>query len=115
MKKPTKWDKIFANKMTDKGLISKTYNLLMQCLIKITKNPIKNGQICICMSPRRHIDGQKAHEKMFNITVYQRNANQKYNVVSLHTSQNGHHQKIYKQEMLERLWRRNPPILLMGM
>ena len=32
------------------------------------------------------------------------NANQKYNEVSPHTSQNGHHQKIYKQQMLESMW-----------
>ena len=46
---------------------------------------------------RRRIDGQKAHKKMFNITNYQRNANQNYNDVSLHTGQNVHHQKVYKQ------------------
>ena len=32
---------------------------------------------------------------------YQRNANQIYNKVSAHTGQNGHHQKIYRQQMLE--------------
>ena len=32
---------------------------------------------------------------MFNNTHYQRNANQNYKEVSPHTSQNGHHQKIY--------------------
>ena len=31
--------------------------------------------------------------KMFNITKYERNANQNSNEVLLHTSQNGHHQK----------------------
>ena len=46
---------------------------------------------------RRCTDDQKAHEKMLNITNYQRNANQNYNEVSPHTDQNGHHQKIYKQ------------------
>ena len=30
---------------------------------------------------------------MLNITKYQKNANEKYNEVSPHTSQNGHHQK----------------------
>ena len=30
---------------------------------------------------------------MLNITHYQRNANQKYNEITRHTSQNGHHQK----------------------
>ena len=42
---------------------------------------------------RRHTDGQEAHEKMFNIVNYYRNANQNYNEVSPHTSQNGSHQK----------------------
>ena len=42
---------------------------------------------------RRHTDGQQAHEKMLNIANYWRNANQNYNEVSPHTSQNGHHQK----------------------
>ena len=30
---------------------------------------------------------------MLNITNHERNANQNYNVVQPHTSQNGHHQK----------------------
>ena len=46
---------------------------------------------------RRHTDGQQTHEKMLNIAHYQRNVNQNYNEISAHTSQNGHHQKIYKQ------------------
>ena len=29
---------------------------------------------------------------------YQRNANQNYNEISAHTGQNGHHQKVYKQQ-----------------
>ena len=42
-------------------------------------------------------DGQEAHENILNITNYQRNANQNYNEIAAHTSQNGHRQKIYKQ------------------
>ena len=42
---------------------------------------------------RRHTDGQKAHEKKLNIANYQRNANENYNEILLHTDQNGHHQK----------------------
>ena len=38
---------------------------------------------------RRHTDDQQTHEKMLNITHYQRNANQNLNEVPLHTSQNG--------------------------
>ena len=36
--------------------------------------------------------------------------------ISLHTGQNGHHQKIYTQYMRERKWRKgNPLALLIGM
>ena len=53
---------------------------------------------------------------MLNITNYQRNANQNYDEVSPDTGQNDHHQKIYKQLMLERVWRKgNPLALLVGM
>ena len=37
---------------------------------------------------QRCADGQEAHEKMFNITNYQRTANQNGNEVSPHTGQN---------------------------
>ena len=46
---------------------------------------------------RRQTDSQEAHEKMFNITNYYRNGNQNYNEASPHISQNGHHQKVYRQ------------------
>ena len=49
---------------------------------------------------RRHTDGQKAHEYMLNVINCQRNASQNYNEVSPHTGQNGHRQKIYRQQML---------------
>ena len=46
---------------------------------------------------RRYTDCQQTHETMLNITNHWRNANQNYNEVSPHTSQNGHHQKIYNK------------------
>ena len=53
---------------------------------------------------------------MLNITHYQRNENQNHNEVSSHTGQNAHHQKVYKQQMLERVWRKgNHFTLLVGM
>ena len=45
---------------------------------------------------QRHIDGQQAHERIFNVINNQRNANQNHNKVSPHTCQNGYHQKVYK-------------------
>ena len=53
---------------------------------------------------------------MLNITHYQKNANQNHNEVPLHTSQNGCDPKVYKQKMLERVWRKgNLLTLLVGM
>ena len=55
---------------------------------------------------QRHINGQQSHEKMLNITIYQRNANQNYNEVTPHTSENGYHQNGYKELMLKSVWRK---------
>ena len=51
---------------------------------------------------RRHTDFQQTHEKTFNITNYQRNANQNHYDIPLYTGQNGHHQNVYRLQMLER-------------
>ena len=53
---------------------------------------------------------------MINITHYQRNANQNHSEVSLHARQDGCCPKVYKQYMLERVWRKGIPLtLLVGM
>ena len=53
---------------------------------------------------------------MLNITHYQRNENQNHNEVPFHASQNGCDPKVYKQYMLERVWRKGNPLkLLVGM
>ena len=41
----------------------------------------------------RHTDGSETHEKMLNITHFQRKANQNHNEISSHTGQNGCYQK----------------------
>ena len=71
----------------DKGLVSKTYKQLMQIHIKKTQaTQIKNeGKIQQTFLQRTCTGDQKAHEKMLNVTNYQRNANKNYNEISLHT------------------------------
>ena len=84
-----------CNKATGKGLISTIRKQHMEPNIHKINNPIKKmGRRPKQTSlQRRHTDGPEVHTKMLNITNYQRNINQNYNELSLHTSQNGHHQK----------------------
>ena len=117
-KKTYKMEKIFANVITDKGLVSKIYKQLIQLYEKNKQLNLKMGKntwIDIFFQ-RRHTNGQHEQEKMLNIANHQRNANQNHSETSHHTFQNGSHQKDYKLQMLVRIWRKgNPCTLLMGM
>ena len=63
---PIDWEKIFAKDVTDKGLIFKIYEQLIQ--LKKKKNLKKWTEESFLQ--RTHTDGQQAHEKMLNIANY---------------------------------------------
>ena len=64
---PTEQEKIFANDMSDKVLLSKIYKLPIQLNIKEKKNPVKKMSRHSSQEEMQ-IDGQQVHDNMFSIT-----------------------------------------------
>ena len=77
--------KITANQISDKELIFKIYEELIQ--LSSSKNLDKNtrrGSLLEQTLFQRHTDGEQVHEKILNITNYHGNANQNHNVILPH-------------------------------
>ena len=72
-RRPTEWEKIFAIDASNKDLITKIYEQLIQ----LNNNNNKNQKVG--RRPKRHTDGQEAHDQVLSIASCQRNVNQSQN------------------------------------
>ena len=70
-RQPSEWEKIIANETTDKGLISKIYNQLIQLNTRKTNNPIKKWEKDLNRHfSKEDVQRSNKHEKMLNIAHY---------------------------------------------
>ena len=92
-RQPAEWEKVFANYISNKRLMSKIYEELTQLNTKKilpSKMGRRHEQTFL---QRRHPDGQETPEKIINIAKHQRNTSQNHKETPPHTRYHGYYQK----------------------
>ena len=117
-RQPTEWEKIFANDVSDKGLVSKIYKELLKLNSKETNNPImKRAKDMNRNLTEEDIDMANKHMRKCSaslaISEIQIKTTMRYHLTPVRMAKIN---KTGNNKMLERMWRKgNPLALLVGL
>ena len=114
-KAPTECEKMFANDISHKELLSKIYEEPTQFNIRKTIQLIISRGSVYTFSQRRYTDGQQMYEKMLNRTNYEENLNQNHSEISTPIYENGYYENDNKWKVLVSMWRNGDPHAILGM